>query len=50
MKRNIDNLLDLIYGPTGADPKKIASVNAAFNRVNKLGRELGAQSTDERRD
>jgi len=40
LKRDIDTMLDLVYGPTGAHPKAIASVNAAFNRVRKLGREI----------
>ena len=44
MKQNIDNMLDLVYGPTGAHPKTVASVKAAFNRVNKLGREIGTHS------
>jgi len=40
VKRNINSILDLVYGPRGAHPKTIASMNAAFNRVNELGREI----------
>jgi len=53
LTRNIDNMLDLEYGPSGAHPKNIASVNAGFNLVKKLGREIGTHSivlTDESRD
>jgi len=38
-------MLDLVYGPSGAHPKTIASVNALFDRVDELERELGTQST-----
>ena len=50
LRRNIGTMLDLVYGPTGGDPQTIASVNDAFNRVNKLGREIGTNLTDPRRD
>ena len=50
LRRNFDNMLDLVYGRTEGHPKTIASVNALFNRVNKLGREIGTQLTDGRRD
>jgi hypothetical protein len=50
LKRHIDSMLDLVYGPSGGDPKTMASVNALFNRVDALGRELETQSTDPRRD
>jgi len=41
LKRNIDDMLDAIYGPTGAHPKTIASVNAVFDHLNKVGGEIG---------
>ena len=50
LKRHIDNMLDLVYGPSRAHPKSIASVNALFNRVDELGRELETQSMDQERD
>jgi len=53
LTRNIDNMLDLVYGPSGAHLKNIASVNAGFNLVNKLGREIETHSIvlmDESRD
>jgi len=43
LKRNIGNILDLVSGPTGSHPKTIASVNAAFDHINKLGREFGTR-------
>ena len=29
-------MLDMIYGPTGADPKVLASVSAVFDHVSKV--------------
>jgi uncharacterized protein (DUF2236 family) len=40
LRRNIDCMLDVIYGPTQAHSKTIASVNAMFNQINKLGGEI----------
>ena len=45
LKRDIDDMLDAIYGPTGADPKILASVSAAFDHVNKVGTEIRSRKT-----
>ena len=45
MKRNIDHILDAIYGPTGTDLKILASVNAAFDQVSKVATEIGSRQT-----
>jgi hypothetical protein len=50
LRRNIGNMLDTVYGATEAPPKTIASVNALLNRINKVGRELGTQPTQQKRD
>ena len=41
LKRNIDELLDAIYGPTGAYPETVATVNALFDQVKDVGAEIG---------
>ena len=41
LKRNIDNILDVIYSPTGAQPETIESVCSAFHLINKVGVEIG---------
>ena len=47
LKRNIDKMLDAMYGPTasGADSNTIASVSAVFDHVNKVGTEIGTRQT-----
>jgi hypothetical protein len=40
LRRNIDDMLDVIYGPTEAHPKTMASVNAMFDHIDKLGGEI----------
>ena len=41
LKRNIDNILDAIYSPAGAQPETIESVCSAFQLINKVGVEIG---------
>ena len=41
LKRNIDDMLDTIYSPIGVHLKTVASVNAAFNHIIKVGGEIG---------
>ena len=41
LKRNIENMLDALYSPTGAHPETIESVNSAFHHVNKVGAQIG---------
>jgi len=40
LKRNIDNILDAIYSPTGAHPETIESVCSAFHLINKVGAQI----------
>jgi len=41
LKGNIDDMLDIIYGSTGAHPKTAASVQALLNQVKEMGRDIG---------
>lgn len=41
LKRNIDNILDAIYSPAGAQPETIESVCSVFHLINKVGVEIG---------
>ena len=43
LRRNMDSMLDAIYGPTGADPETIASVSAVFDHINKVGTQIGTR-------
>jgi hypothetical protein len=45
LKRNIDNILDAIYSPTGANPETIESVSSAFRLINKVGEQIGRKET-----
>ena len=45
LERNMNHMLDAIYDPTGADPEILASVNAVFDQVNKVGTEIGTRQT-----
>ena len=42
LKRNIDEMLDVVYNPTGleAPPKTLASVNAVFSHIKKVGGDI----------
>jgi hypothetical protein len=40
LKRNIDNILDLIYTPSGAHPEIIESVSSMLHLINKVGVEM----------
>jgi hypothetical protein len=40
LKRNIANILDAIYNPTGAQPETIESVCSAFHLINKVGAQI----------
>ena len=41
LKRNIDNMLDAIYSPTGADLETVKSVSSAFHLINEMGAQIG---------
>ena len=40
LKRNIDEMLEVMYGQTEAPPKTLASVNAMFSHIQELGGEI----------
>ena len=40
LKRNIDNILDLIYSPSGVHPEIIESVSSALHLINKVGAQI----------
>ena len=41
LKRNMDRMLNTIYGSTGVDPEILASVSAVFDQFNKVGADIG---------
>ena len=45
MKLKIDQMLDAIYGPAGADLNILASVNDAFDHVRKVRTEIETRQT-----
>jgi DNA-binding transcriptional regulator YbjK len=40
LKRDFDEILDTIYGATGANPETVETMNAVFNQVQKLAEEI----------
>jgi len=40
LKRSIDEMLDVMYGPTRVHMETIASVNTAFSHINEVGRNI----------
>ena len=43
LKKNIDKMLDVVYGPTGTHAETIASVSAVFAHINEVGRNINRE-------
>jgi len=45
LRRNIGNILDEIYSPTGAHPETLESVSSVFHLINEMGEQIERRKT-----